>query len=98
MNVLALGGDNMGNIDEILEFLETLAEDRRIPRNVRAMINEAIEEIKTNEEESLKTRITTAISILEEASNDQNLQQFSRTEIWNVVSMLETFVNQMEEE
>ena len=73
-----------------------LAEDRRIPRNVRAMINDAIQEIKSNEEESIKTRITTAISILDEASNDQNLQQFSRTEIWNVIGMLETFIQQLE--
>ncbi len=88
----------MGNLEEILEFLEQLAEDRRIPRNVRSMINDAIKEIKSNEEQSLKTRITSAISILDEASNDQNLQQFSRTEIWNVVSMLESFLQQLEEE
>ncbi len=88
----------MGNLDEILEFLQMLAEDRRIPRNVRSMINEALEEITSNEEENIKTRITTAISILDEASNDQNLQQFSRTEIWNVISMLESFLKQMEEE
>ncbi|NPA38422.1 MAG: hypothetical protein GXN99_01350 [Candidatus Nanohaloarchaeota archaeon] len=86
------------SVEELVSLLEELAEDRKIPRNVRAMIAEAVSAIKEDSEESLKARITTAISILDEASTDPNLQQFSRTEIWNVVSMLESFLQTLEEE
>ncbi len=86
------------SIEEILPFLEELAEDRKIPRNVRSMIADAVKIIKEESEESLKARVTTAISILDEASTDPNLQQFSRTEIWNVVSMLESFLQSLDED
>ena len=84
------------DIEPILEFLKELSEDRKIPRNVRAMISDAYNEIVKEGDESIKVKVTTAISILDEASNDPNLQQFSRTEIWNVVSMLESFLQSVD--
>ncbi|MCK5468863.1 MAG: UPF0147 family protein, partial [Cyclobacteriaceae bacterium] len=35
-----------------------------------------------------------AISILDEVSNDTNIQPFTRTQIWNLVSLLEGFQEQ----
>lgn len=87
----------MERVEEVIEVVEEVSEDRRIPRNVRAKIKEASEALK-NEKETIKTRITTAITILDEASTDPNLQQFSRTEIWNVVSMLESLLRELEDE
>ncbi len=78
----------MEALDEIKEMIAELAQDRKIPRNVRAVLESAVKELE-NEALPEKTRVNTVITMLDEVSNDPNLQPFSRTEIWNVVSMLE---------
>ena len=37
----------------------------------------------------MAVRINGAISILDEVANDPNIPVYSRTQIWNIVSMLE---------
>ena len=78
----------MSALEEIKEVVAELAQDRKIPRNVRAVLENAVKELE-NESLPEKTRVNTVITMLDEISNDPNLQPFSRTEIWNVVSMLE---------
>ena len=78
----------MSALEEIREIIAELSQDRKIPRNVRAVLENAVKELE-NESLPEKTRVNTVITMLDEISNDPNLQPFSRTEIWNVVSMLE---------
>ena len=85
----------MNPLQDIKAVLRELAEDRKIPKNVRAVIEDAMKELD-KEELPAKTRVNTVITMLEEVSNDPNLQPFSRTEIWNVVSMLEMIQKDLE--
>lgn len=82
------GMSDAEKIIQITQQLEDLANDRRVPRNVRATIIEAISVLK-DEKESESVRLNTVISIMDEVSNDTNLQSYTRTQIWAVVSMLE---------
>ncbi|MBU0461926.1 MAG: UPF0147 family protein, partial [Nanoarchaeota archaeon] len=41
--------------------------------------------------EELSIRINKALSELDEISDDTNLQAYTRTQIWNIASMLEMF-------
>lgn len=69
-------------------LLDEIASDRSVPRNIRAMIEEA--KASLNDEKSdIAVRINGAISLLDEASNDTNIPTYTRTQIWNIVSMLE---------
>ncbi len=77
-------------IEEIAGNLDRLSEDYAVPSNVRKMLKEASNSLK-NENEDIQVRINTAISLLDEASNDPNLARFTRTEIWSIASQLETF-------
>jgi hypothetical protein len=43
----------------------------------------------TNSDNTPEVRISTAIHILDEIINDPNMPMYTRTQIWNVVSMLE---------
>ncbi|MDY6769015.1 MAG: UPF0147 family protein, partial [Candidatus Nanohaloarchaea archaeon] len=43
-----------------------------------------------DEDEDFSVRINTAASYLDEVSNDPNIAQHTRTEIWNIASMLES--------
>lgn len=75
-------------MSEIVSLIEELANDRRVPRNVRATLLDAVDMMRTGKETDL-VKINTAISIMDEISNDPNIQPYTRTQIWNVVSLLE---------
>ena len=74
-------------MDEINKLLDEINEDRTVPRNIRNLVQEAKNNL--NGKQELPVRINSAISILDEVSNDSNIPIYSRTQIWNIVSMLE---------
>ena len=80
----------MSELDDILAQLEELKNDRRVPKNVRSSIADTQKELQ-KEDENINVKLNAAVSILDEVSNDTNIQPFTRTQIWNLVSMLEAF-------
>ena len=74
--------------DEINDLLEDILNDRGVPRNIKASIEESIKILNSKDPDEQK--IATIISILDEASNDPNLSPHARTKIWNMVSVLES--------
>lgn len=76
-------------IKGITEVLNQVIEDTSIPRNIRRSAEEA-KNILLNEKEDVSVRVSSALYILEEISNDRNLPIHARTIIWNVASELET--------
>ena len=78
----------MGKLEDIIEFIQELSEDRRVPRNIRALIQESVD-ILNDEKQNISVKLSTAISLLDEASNDPNIPSHTRTQIWNIVGMLE---------
>ena len=80
----------MKNLDPIVKLLTGIIEDRTVPRNIRAAAEEAKKELTENTTDSWDIRLSSAISVLDEIINDPNMPMHTRTQIWNVVSMLET--------
>jgi len=74
-------------LQNIMSFLEDLREDSTVPRNVKVKITEVNEILKTDLEKSLK--IDKVMHIFDELNDDSNIDSFTRTQLWNVVSMLE---------
>lgn len=79
----------MKNLDPIIKMLTGIIEDRTVPRNIRAAADEAKKDLTENTENSWDIRLSSAISILDDIINDPNMPMYTRTQIWNVVSMLE---------
>jgi uncharacterized protein (UPF0147 family) len=79
----------MAEIGNVIQMLDELSQDRTVPRNVRTAVIKAKEDL-SNEKLDLGFRVSSAISILDEVANDINLPSYSRTNVWNVVSALET--------
>lgn len=75
------------DMDTINKLLDEINEDRTVPRNIRNLVQEAKNNL--NGKQELAVRINSAISILDEVSNDSNIPTYTRTQIWNIVSMLE---------
>ena len=73
---------------QIAVLMEPLLEDNAIPRNIRKKISESRERL-VNANENHDVAIATAIYLLEEISNDINMPQHTRTEIWQIISELE---------
>jgi len=74
-------------IQDIIESLNILMEDTTVPKNVKIKIENII--IILKEEEDLSIKVNKALHELDEIADDTNLQPFTRTQIWNVVSLLE---------
>ena len=78
-------------INNVIETLTELEEDTTVPKNVRLKIQNTIKNLKENTEISIK--ISKALNDLDEIADDINLQPYTRTQIWNVVSILEKINN-----
>ena len=77
--------------DGIINLLQQIVTDRGVPKNIKLSIEESIKLLQDGREEN--ERISSVISILDEASNDPNISIPARTHIWNVVSILENFIS-----
>lgn len=79
----------MSNLDTVIERIQALEDDGSIPSNVKNLLSNSVEALEDDDEE-LSVRINTATSFLDEISNDPNIAQHTRTEVWNIASMLES--------
>ncbi|MBD3361169.1 hypothetical protein GF358_00045 [Candidatus Woesearchaeota archaeon] len=75
------------NIRNAIEMLQEMLEDSGVPKNVRTRLEKTIEVLQQKEENKIK--ISRALHELEEISNDTNMQADTRTQLFNVVSVLE---------
>ncbi len=75
-------------IIQIVAALQELSDDSSVPKNVKIRINGIISLLGTQQEFSIK--INRALDQFEDLTNDTNLMPHTRTQIWNVVSLLET--------
>ena len=76
-------------IKQCVEVLERIMSDDTVPRNIRRSAD-SVKSTLLNDQDSEAIRAASAISILDEISNDPNLPLHTRTLIWNVASQLET--------
>lgn len=75
-------------IVSIIESLQEIASDNTVPRNVKEKLTKIVDVLKQEKEDFL-LRKDKALSELDEIVEDTNLQAYTRTQIWNVVSALE---------
>ncbi len=80
----------MKDIEPIIKLMTGIIEDRTVPRNIRAAVEEAKKDLTERTDNSWDIRLSSAISILDEIINDPNMPMHARTRIWNIVSLLET--------
>jgi uncharacterized protein (UPF0147 family) len=76
-------------VKEIIVCLEELKEDSTVPRNVKVKLENSATILK-NETEEISIRVDKVLQDLDEISNDTNTQSYARSQIWNIVSMLES--------
>lgn len=82
-------GEDEKKVKQVCDVLDQMVEDTSVPKNIRKAAEEARQTLLDSSKD-LGVRVSTAIYILEEISNDRNLPLHARTIIWNVSGELET--------
>jgi len=75
-------------IKEIIDALSELSTDLAVPKNIKNKINQMIEILK--DDSDLSIRVNKVLNGLDEISDDTNMQAYTRIQILNIVSLLET--------
>lgn len=75
------------SLDAIFSALQELSEDNTVPRNVKSKVEQVLKILNENTEVSI--RVNKALNELEEIANDSNMQTYTRTQLWNIISLLE---------
>ncbi len=81
--------DSDVKLKQVMDVLDQLAEDTSVPRNIRRGASEA-KSLLMKTQDALDVRVASAIYILDELANDPNIPLHGRTQIWNIISQLET--------
>jgi uncharacterized protein (UPF0147 family) len=76
-------------INTCIQMLQQIMEDSTIPRNIRRVADET-RGVLMDASKGTGLRAATAISMIDEISNDPNMPVHARTRIWQLVSQLET--------
>ncbi|MFH1409564.1 MAG: UPF0147 family protein [Nanoarchaeota archaeon] len=72
---------------KVLSAIMELKDDPTVPRNVKVRLSAAEAELRKRDDYSV--RVNKALNELEDVSDDTNIQAYTRTQLWNIVSMLE---------
>ena len=72
---------------EVIDALNELKDDNTVPKNVKARLENMIIVLQEKTEASI--RVSRVMHEIEEIAEDANMQPFTRTQIFNVVSLLE---------
>lgn len=75
-------------IAEIIELIDNVASDTSVPKNIRRALVEAKERLRGSDEAS--TRVSAAVYAIEAVSEDINMPMHARTQIWAILSALES--------
>ncbi|MBS3149374.1 UPF0147 family protein [Candidatus Woesearchaeota archaeon] len=73
----------------VVDILGQIEEDFTVPKNIRIKIKGVVESLN-QETLSIDIRIDIGLQELDEISDDPNLSSFTRMQIWNVLSALES--------
>ena len=75
--------------ESVISLIQQVASDRTVPRNIRAKCEESII-ILQDENQEPAIKVNKVISSMDQVSNDPNIPMYTRTQIWNIVSILES--------
>ncbi len=77
----------MDTIQQVIVALKEIEQDTSTPKNVKVKIVSTLKLLNENSETSIK--VSKALHELEDIAQDSNVQSYTRTQIFNIVSLLE---------
>ena len=80
--------ENTATLNQAIATLEEIASNPSTPKNIKKSITDLAVELK-KEEYSVSMRAATAISLLDDITQDPNMPSYVRVSLWQAVSTLE---------
>lgn len=74
--------------EEVIELLTQILEDTSLPKGIRTNLQATVVQLQNGDDVSMKC--DKSLQILDDLSNDPNIPSYARTQLWNIVSMLES--------
>lgn len=74
---------------DVIDMLSGIEKDFSVPKNVRVRIKNAYSALENNGK-SIEVRVDQSLQELDGISDDPNIPAYARTQIWNVLCMLES--------
>ncbi len=78
----------MADLSEVNELLDNLSSDNSLSKSARLILTEIKEGFQDDDNISIK--IDSALQKVEDLSLDPNINSYTRTQIWNLSSLLES--------
>ena len=75
-------------IKDAIGLMDVMIEDSSVPKNIRKVVGDARAYLLSSEE--VNTRISSAVQSLVGVSEDINMPMHTRTQIWTILSALES--------
>jgi len=75
--------------ESVIPLIQQIANDRTVPRNIRAKCEDSVVILQNMQQEEA-IRVNRVVSNMDEVSNDPNIPMYTRTQVWNIVSVLES--------
>ncbi len=80
----------MSSLNEIIYILEEIEDDNTVSKSIKNKISVMKKDIQGCEERSRSLTINKILSDIEDLSNDVNVPDYVRTQLWHLTSILET--------
>ncbi len=77
----------MSYLDDITQILVEMQTDNTVPRNIKLRLT-SIQSILTSRDEH-QIKVSKAMQELDDVTDDVNMQPYTRTQIYSLVSLLE---------
>lgn len=75
--------------EEVFEMISKIENETTVPKNIKIKMQNIVTDLQEQGKE-LDFRINKALQELDEISEDINLPDYIRTQIWSIVSILES--------
>lgn len=76
------------DVSHVVEMMGSLVSDTSIPKNIRKAISDAKVRLESGDE--INVKISAAIYLVESISDDINMPSHARTQVWAILSALES--------
>ncbi len=77
-------------IENATFLLQQIEEDHSVPKNIRIRVKNAIDVLGAENGKDLAVKADQAIEELDSISDDTNLPPYTRTQIWQILTLLES--------
>jgi len=78
-------------LKQAVALIDQILEDKTVPKNIRDRAEKSKHNLLDKASE-MSVRIDKAIQLLDEISEDSNMPVYTRTQVWNIVTLLESIL------